>query len=564
MATMTPDDDFASYKMPSTPQRAPASIPRPAEHVVPPGWQVPPSSGSSGQAPGLPYELRDEDSLGRGYMKTRGSLPAISITDESEPDDSDLAFNRTLEANDLLKQMGFKGDSIYHDGAMIRIFCPIHHDQIRRSMIINPQERSYRCSLKTCRGNRGGTLLELYALVKDISVTEARRRMSTGKTSLYAVPEQSLVDDAQDLIEKGDYEAALPLLMQAVELSPKNETTRCRLAALQLEMGHRDDGISNYLVSAEDYGVRGELDKTLQIYNLLVLMSPNDYDIHEQMAYIAVRLGNTEDALQKLKWITNALIEQDQFNDALLRVNRMLELAPDNTDFLLLKADLLAAAGHPETAAQHVALCVQQLAARNMLAGAYRMAQKGIEIDPSNQLLAVLYQEVGAGLRKLGLDLDQLKALGDDAAASDEEGDFLDWIGSLEDDVIAPPDRGQQAEATTSEALQALPTDAVPPASGRHGAITGTGDFAMPTTGEFRMDDALVAMCKDNLVGSTPDDLKRMLDHLRGMYAEVKRCHEDGALSDFEKKVITNFYKSFCKAFKDYDTASGTDLLTRF
>lgn len=472
----------------------------------------------------LPTEEPVAPTMGKGYAISRVGMKAIT-DDDDEVTSDDLAFNNKIDALDLLRQMGFKGDSVYRDEQAIRIFCPVHHDQIRRSMIIDPTAHNYRCTLKTCPAFRGGTLLELYALVKDITPREARRRLSTGQTSLLATHEMSLVEEAQDHIESGDYKRALPLLQQAVELSPKNEVTRCRLAALQLEMGLRDDGVSNYLVAAEDYGVRGELDKTLQIYNLLVLMSPNDLDIHEQMAYIAVRLGNIEDALQKLKWITNVLIEAGQFDNALLRVNRMLELSKDNTDFLMLKADLLTAAGHPDTAAQHVALSVQQLASRNQLAGALRLAEKGIEIAPHNNLLQLLYQEVQTSLQNLGLDLDQLRALQEAAAGTEEDDDdFGSWIASIEEEI-----------GTQSALAAQLDND----------------------TADIDPTDPIVQMCRNNLSGADGTSMRQMYDHLKAMYAEVQKSHEDGTLSDFEKKVIQNFYRSFCRAFMEAEQRGG-------
>ena len=46
--------------------------------------------------------------------------------------EEELAVNASLDAWDLLVKMGFQESSLYREGNTIRLFCPLHKDQIRR------------------------------------------------------------------------------------------------------------------------------------------------------------------------------------------------------------------------------------------------------------------------------------------------------------------------------------------------------------------------------------------------------------------------------------------------
>jgi len=41
-----------------------------------------------------------------------------------------LNFNASLDAVELLTKMGYTAEAIYQEDELIRVFCPIHKDQI--------------------------------------------------------------------------------------------------------------------------------------------------------------------------------------------------------------------------------------------------------------------------------------------------------------------------------------------------------------------------------------------------------------------------------------------------
>jgi predicted Zn-dependent protease len=253
------------------------------------------------------------------------------------------------------------------------------------------------------------------------------------------IPLTGKVGEAQKHIDALEYDQALPLLEEALAMSPKDEVTRCRLASLQLEMGKRDQGVENYLIAAEHYGVRGQLAKTLQIYKILVLVDPNDYNLHEQMAFIAARLGDTQEAANRFKWLIDQFLDKGQHQKALESVNRLLEVMPESVEGILLKADLLAQLGDASRCAETLALEIQNKVKANNLNDALRLADRGAELLPHNALLNILRQEVAAELQGRGTDVErlsqQLRALSEESASPAEDDGFRSWIAELEDDI---------------------------------------------------------------------------------------------------------------------------------
>lgn len=488
-------------------------------------------------------ESSDDVPVGEGYRRMSATLPRIPTAFDLHSVDSELEEELatggtggpepTIERTfDLL---GIRGDAVSREPDALRIFCPIHRDQVRRSMRIDLATRRYKCQFKQCPGHAGGDLVDLVALTLGVSLAEARSRLSSATQEL-RTPHRDLVDRAQAHIDRLEYAQALPLLQEAVEVSPRDEVTRCRLASLQLEMGRRDDGVQNYLIAAEDYGVRGELDKTLHIYKLLVLVDPNDLAVHEQMAYVAARLGDEDDAINRFAWIVDQYIERGELDAALGRVDHLLQLRPQSVDFLLLKADLLMGNGMTGACAELIAFEVQQAVAREDLEVALRLANKGAELFPQNALLFHLRDEVANELTRRGSDPEvmtaQMKKLEEDApAASPEEDDFRQWILDLEEKIQPMEERVKRASSSR----------------------------------EMSRIDERVIFCRDNLRGFDSAKMLKMYRHLKDMYRDVRESFDRGELTELEKKVIKDFYTSFCIAFKEYNKeVTGDSMLTRF
>lgn len=425
--------------------------------------------------------------------------------------DEEKEFNRTLDPYEVLRQMGFTEDAIEEEGDRIRLFCPIHKDQIRRSLIIIKSENGFQCQYKACAANKGGLLIELLALYLDADVPQAIAHLQGEAT-----PEEGLVARADRFIENGDIASAVPLLEEAVRRAPREQVVRCKLAAAYLETGRRDDGFREYLVAAEDFAVKNQVEKTLSIYNILIMLSPQDVRVRRQLAYLFSRLGRHKEAAEQMKWVVDRLMSRGDIEEALKVARQVLEMIPDEPEINMLLAKLLSQ-GHRIGEAVAAAETAAGLAYR---AGDMKIADEavtfGLMYNPEHEGLIQMKEQLRASASA------SAEMLQEPAAAED---DFSSWLGSLEEELVAP-----QRQETPAESVVA----------------GGPG----PKDSTIRQQEWM-DFCRGTLAGLDEEKLNSMGQHLRSMFDDVQATFQAGDVDEWELTVLKDFYTSFCRAYDE-------------
>lgn len=64
-------------------------------------------------------------------------------------------------------------DHAVFQGNTMRCYCPIHKDTVVRSLAIDLDRKTFKCSYVPCLGYKGGNLLELFALARNQSLLDA-------------------------------------------------------------------------------------------------------------------------------------------------------------------------------------------------------------------------------------------------------------------------------------------------------------------------------------------------------------------------------------------------------
>jgi len=419
-----------------------------------------------------------------------------------------LNFNASLDAVELLTKMGYTAEAIYQEDELIRVFCPIHKDQVRRSLIINPNERTYICQYTSCPGHDGGALIELYAIFAEIDIATAMVHLGNS-TQVDQVEESDLLNQAQDFIENGKYSDAEPLLNKCREINPTNAITRCKLASLYLEQGRRNEGKKEYLAAAEDFGVLGELEKTLSIYNLLIILSPQDMKVRQQLAYLFARLGKAEDAVEHLKWVVDVYLNGGQIDEAATMCEQMVELTPDEPLIHQMLGDIMLENGMINEAMPSYENAGNLFYNRNDFENAQEVVSKGLKYVPGSPALVELRDRLAEA------EQENRPSLAEMAREQEGDDDFADWIASLEDEIDKPA-----APQTSEDEIEISPQD------------------------------ERVHMCRNSLDGLDNSQMTSMENFLRDMFIDVKNSYDKGTLTPTELRVIKEFYTSFCVAFE--------------
>ncbi len=350
--------------------------------------------------------------------------------DQLSPDAQRL--NETIDGQQMLIRMGYNPDSIFVDGDLIRIFCPIHKDQVRRSLVLNNREKTFRCQYTQCPVHEGGPLIVLYAKCMNLDVADAVERLQSGEQKS---GEASLLDRAQALIEELKYEEALGYLLKARKECPENTITRCKIASLYLEMGKQKDGYREYMAAAEDFSVKGELDHTLSIYNMLAMMTPESARLRRQMAYLFARLGRPMDAAEHLKWIIDFHMREKQTDAAVAICGELIEMLPEDPALRVIVMKLYAETGRHDPAVREGVIACEAFLKTGALAEAQDAIEWCIEHYPHAEELMELRYRINmmqADQSAQPREATPPKA-GSDSDAN--EDDFNDFISSLEDSI---------------------------------------------------------------------------------------------------------------------------------
>lgn len=532
--------------------------------------------------------------------------------------EEELAVNASLDAWDLLVRMGFAESALYREGNTIRLFCPLHKDQIRRSMIIYTDRNTFKCQYTNCEGHKGGNLLEFYSMYMGVELPEVVAHIRNTGTA-----ETDLVERADKMIQEGNLVEALPLLQKAVQVDPDNEITRCRLAALLLELGDKENGYREYMTAAEQFGVRGELDKTLNIYNILVIISPDDVKVRKQLSYLFSRLKREDEAVSQLKWVVDKHVRKGELKDAENVCKKMIELCPEYPESHRTLGEVYLKQGNYFDAVEELRTATTHFIRQNNLKKARETVDQGLRYTPGNPAMKELRAKIEKAIELQESSLEQ---------HDQNEAEFENWlkdlktsVGLSEDEEYKPetpaPVSGKVNTPTGGAGIPKPRTLGTPgtgagtvprlggglgrpagglgkpagslgrpagglgraagtfgvtrpgaPSSGRAGAqpvATGAAAAATATRSSFytpipssslpslAADDPRIGLCRKGMERYNRDQLETLQTHLFSVYNEAQKGTNEGFITDFEAGVIREFYAAFCLALDAYKSESG-------
>ena len=190
---------------------------------------------------------------------------------------------KKLDAVTILKIIDYRTDTIQEIGDTVKCFCPIHKEQVFRTLIINPKDKTYRCSYSLCPGNKGGDLISLYALSQGL-----------------------------------DYDQGVSQIVKDMDLKIELPTTQ--------------EFIDKTVEVAENYLELGALEEAEKGFTKVVDIQPANLQAHKGLLEIHNMKKNEELVIQELKNVVNLLLETRHFEEALTYANQLVEKLPDSKE----------------------------------------------------------------------------------------------------------------------------------------------------------------------------------------------------------------------------------------
>jgi tetratricopeptide (TPR) repeat protein len=335
------------------------------------------------------------------------------------------------------------------------------------------------------------------------------------------------VERADKLIQQGNLPDALPLLQKAVQLDPRNGITRCRLAALYLELGDKEAGFQEYMLAAEHFGVQGDLDKTLHIYSILVIISPDDVKVRKQMSYLFSRLKREDEAVAQLKWVVDKHMRKNELADAVSTCKKMIEMAPDYPDTHRILGELYLKQGDYFNAIEELKTAATHFIRLNNLKGAKDAVELGIRFTPGNPALKDLRARINKAI--------EMQANVQESADADEK-EYLQWLKDLKTGIGLTEEQIAEGERRAAQKSQGDQQPLTPNAP-------------LP---DISLEDPRIQHFRKSLLTHNPTQLDKVHADLVRMFNEVKPAQENGYLSPEECAVIRELYASFVKALESF------------
>lgn len=247
-------------------------------------------------------------------------------------------INEKIDPKELLEKINYATEKIQIIGSNLKCFCPIHEEKAFRSLIIDLKKKTFRCSLKNCRGFEGGNLVHFYALYKESP--EIRAALDLARLlDLEIDPEvinsmaETFLEEARSAFLERDMEKARNGAAQALNVNPENIDARFLLAQTLEELGDNVTAVKEYRTVAESYASAGDLSRAIEIYEDNILpKEPRNVDILERSVELYREADDTDKAVQGLQKIIeeNAAEGEDERNTEYY--NRILEMDPDKPE----------------------------------------------------------------------------------------------------------------------------------------------------------------------------------------------------------------------------------------
>jgi tetratricopeptide (TPR) repeat protein len=373
----------------------------------------------------------------------------MAITREQEEQ-----VNRLLKAEDILKEISYRTDTIHLQGENIRCFCPIHKESIFRSLSVNIVRNMYKCGYTMCDGFHGDTLLDLYARAKGITREESTLYWAKRLKIDIVVPAETTEEDipkvsatsrdtpvpklevtiAQRLAEldnkpddrelrkqlaelyikagdipnavdhymslvlhctpTNDNQEAILYLEKVLELDPTNNRAKKSLAQAYLQTGKRDLAIQLWSTAAKSFANTKEFQESIELYSELVHHDPLNPEWRSELSSLLIKVERIPDAVRELKLLADFHVQRGQIQEAFTTYEKIISLTPQDLDAKKRAIATAQRLNQPERVVQYELDIVEFLLTSGNVTGAVESLHQALGETPGNILLRKKLAEV--------------------------------------------------------------------------------------------------------------------------------------------------------------------------
>ena len=292
--------------------------------------------------------------------------------------------------------------------------------------------------------------------------------------------------------------------------------------------------------------MRGDLDKTLNIYNILVVITPDDVKVRKQLATLFARLKRNDEAVAQLKWVVDRHIHRGELAQAADVCRKMIELSPLYPDSHRILGELMLKRGDYVPAGEEFEKAANYYIRENNFIRAKQTVDLGLRYLAGNTELKTLRDKLAKAI-----ELQKAKIERPD----EQEVDFQAWLQELKASIGLVP----------------APAAGIPRRPAPAGATAGDGEPSSRTgkprktrkrvTQEVqslvaipKLDpkDPRIAFCLEQIRDKEPEELDGIYAHLVSTFRDVQQGPAQRLTDRNRGRRLLEFYAAFCVAFDTY------------
>lgn len=255
-------------------------------------------------------------------------------------------INRLINPSELLKLIDFNAERSMENAEGILCYCPIHGDNVVKTLVIDKMAQSFRCRYSLCPGHKGGSLIDLWAMAKDISVDKAALELVRKFELNVDIPDEHdfFLQEYQQALasfDQKDYNLARKYVMCALEYCPDDLKANKLLTLIDYEE-KADTNVFSRLSSLQKL-VKDEDDlKELDdLFSVLTKKGGHSTKILRKRIEFLDATEQNRKLLSELCALAEAYIGKQEYQKALRSYHEIINADPANKKAKDMIAELL-------------------------------------------------------------------------------------------------------------------------------------------------------------------------------------------------------------------------------
>ncbi len=297
-------------------------------------------------------------------------------------------INDALDPRRVLEFVAYKTDKIQDAGDTLRGFCPIHRENVFRTLVVNKERRSFKCMYGLCAGAEGGDLVRLVSLARGVSVNEAAHALVKEMGIEIRVPVNpdllnKNAEVGENYLTLDYFDDAKRAFDEILESEPGFERAHEGLLKALIGLGDTDGQARTRQVLARLALQHKRPEAAVEHARELAALRQADPVARKLLAECCLEAGDTGAALDEFMYVADLCESAGDFDAAIEAYKRIEDLETDVVDINPHLLNAFQQSGRAADAVEHMTAKAERAAQRADFNTAAELLELLFDLDES-------------------------------------------------------------------------------------------------------------------------------------------------------------------------------------